>query len=119
MEAGLKKQHADMRALLETLRASTHQTFRSEEVPILLSEFLRQVYQHFKTEREALATVLEGEDDRLAYDAHYLAVLEEIAEIQFSLIRNQDLPVARVLPRMEDWVDAHEKLHSHLGLSAC
>lgn len=116
MIAGLEKQHADMRGLLEKLRTYTHLTFRSEEVPNLLSEFLKQVYQHFKSEREALLTVLENDHDRLAYNAHYLAVLEEIAEIQFCLILDQDMPVAQVLPRMEDWIASHEKLHSHLGL---
>ena len=116
MEAILEKQHADMRGLLEKLGTYTQQTFRSEEVPSLLSEFLRQVYLHFASERAALSAVLENEDDRLAYDAHYVAVLEEIAEIQFALILDQDMPVARVLPRMADWIAAHEKLHSHLGL---
>lgn len=116
MENTIERQHADMRTSLEQLRSLQDLTFRSEEVPSLLVQFLGQVYQHFKSEKQALASAAVSAADKAAYDAHYLAVLEEISEIQFKLIEFQDMPVALVLPRMEAWVADHEGLHSHLQL---
>lgn len=116
MEANLVRQHAAMHEMLELLTSYKELTFRSELVPTLLSDFLLQVYQHFKSERAALSSVFESDDEKAAYDAHYLSVLEEISDIQFALIRNQDMQVAAVLPRMTEWVERHENLHSHLRL---
>ena len=116
MEANLVHQHAAMHEMLELLTSYKELTFRSEMVPTLLSDFLLQVYQHFKSERAALSSVLESDDEKATYDAHYLSVLEEISDIQFALIRNQDMQVAAVLSRMTEWVERHENLHSHLHL---
>jgi len=116
MEQKLEYEHARMRKLLDELRTLRGLTFRSEEVPTLLAEYLRQVYQHFKSEKRALSAIIESEKDQAAYDAHYVAVLEEISEIQFDLISYQDMPVASVLPKMEAWIADHERLHSHLRL---
>ena len=112
----LESQHAEMRQMLEQLRQYENLTFRSEKVPLLLSEFLFCVYQHFKSERTDLASAFESEEDKAAYDAHYLSVLESISEILFALILNQDTKFATVLPQMENWVVSHEALHSHLCL---
>ena len=84
---------------------------------MLLSDFLLQVLQHFKTEKVALSSVYESESDKAGYEAHYISVLEEIADIQFDLINNQGMLVSSVLPKMADWVDTHEKLHSHTRLT--
>lgn len=116
MEFKLENQHASMREMLERLRLYENLTFRSEKVPTLLSDFLLCVYQHFKSERTALASVLESKEEKAAYDEHYLSVLEDISEIQFGLILNQDMSVATVLPKMASWVASHENLHSHLRL---
>ena len=50
MEAKLEQQHAEMREMLKQLRSYGELTFRSEKVPVLLSDFLLRVYQHFKSE---------------------------------------------------------------------
>lgn len=116
MEQNLEHEHAQMRKLLDELRTIKDLTFRSEQVPALLAEYLRQVYQHFKSEKRALSAIFESEEDKAAYEAHYVVILEEISEIQFDLISFQDMPVAAVLPKMEAWIADHESLHSHLQL---
>lgn len=116
MEENLSRQHAAMHEMLERLNSYKELTFRSEVVPALLSDFLLKVYQHFKSERAALSSVLESDEEKAAYDAHYLSVLEEISDIQVALLRNQDMQVAAVLPQMADWIERHENLHSHLRL---
>jgi len=116
MDSKWESQHSQMRKLLESLRQHERVTFRSEAVPILLSDFLSGVYQHFVAERLALSTVFESDEERAAYDDHYQTVLEEISEIQCGLIKHQDMTVASVLPRMERWISAHESLHSHQRL---
>ncbi|MEY2633066.1 MAG: hypothetical protein RIR00_1720 [Pseudomonadota bacterium] len=116
MEENLARQHAAMREMLDRLNSFKELTFRSEIIPTLLSDFLFQVCQHFKSERAALSSVFESDEEKTTYDAHYLYVLEEISDIQFGLLFNQDMRVAAVLPRMAEWVDRHENLHSHLRL---
>lgn len=116
MEVKWRSQHLQMRRRLESLRLHSGLTFRSEEVPTLLSDFLNDVHQHFSTERLALSTACESDEEKAAYEAHYQSVLEEISEIQYSLITHQDMTVASVLPQMERWVSIHENLHSHQRL---
>lgn len=116
MNEALQMQHAEMREMLETLGSYKNLTFRAEKVPSLLSEFLLRVYQHFKSERQALSSIIESAVDKAEYDRHYISVLEDISEIQFNLMWNQDLSVSDVLPRMTGRVTRHEGLHSHLRL---
>jgi len=107
-----------MRELLKRLSSYKELTFRSETIPTLLSDFLLHVHQHFTSERAALSSMFESDEDKAAYSAHYFSVLEEISDIQFDLICNQDMMVAVVLPRMAEWIDCHENLHSHMRLPA-
>ena len=103
----IDQQHSELFDSLRVIQALHDRRVNDEKVTDSLTQISNQLYQHFMAEEALMKRVNMPVHELDAHSQEHMRILEELADLHFSIMQGRINRVSDVLKRVTNWVVEH------------